>query len=190
MNRLGGAANVCFAAAQAAAIFRTFAPERGRTLLCVLISAGRTRHRVSVPGEAVYLRSVPPPTPEELQAVVQRISERIGRHLERQGILSRDAERSQLQFGDEDSEDALGELHSASITYRIALGPQRGRKALQLQTIPPRADPAGRQEVAQCNGFSLHAGGHVERRPSAAAGGPNLAFPCLVETNRSGDVSG
>jgi hypothetical protein len=33
-------------------------------------------------------------------------------HLERRGILVRDAESSQLRLQDEDSEDALGQLES------------------------------------------------------------------------------
>jgi len=110
-------------------------------------------------GDATHLKPVAAPTGLELQALVQRISERIGRHLERCGILVREAQSSQLNLEEEDSEDALGQLHGSSITYRIALGPQRGRKALMLQTVAPRTEERDRAErVAQCNGFSLHAG--------------------------------
>ena len=45
------------------------------------------------------------------------------------------------------------------MTYRIALGPQRGRKVFTLQTIPPKPDSApGSNRMAKLAGFSLHAG--------------------------------
>ena len=45
------------------------------------------------------------------------------------------------------------------MTYRIAMGPQRGRKVFTLQTIPPKSDlPPGSDRVAKLAGFSLHAG--------------------------------
>ena len=56
-------------------------------------------------------------------------------------------------------EDPSSQLMGNSITYRIAVGPQQGRKVLTLQTLPdcesgnPFASMVG--EVA---GFSLHAG--------------------------------
>jgi hypothetical protein len=46
-----------------------------------------------------------------------------------------------------------------SITYRIAVGPQQGRKAFMLRTLPPLTDPdPGSERVAKAAGFSLHAG--------------------------------
>jgi hypothetical protein len=54
---------------------------------------------------------------------------------------------------------ALTPLHSASITYRTALGPQQGRKQVfTLQTLPA-GDDALPSTVAKKAGFSLHAGG-------------------------------
>jgi hypothetical protein len=46
-----------------------------------------------------------------------------------------------------------------SVSYRIAVGPQQGRKAFMIRTIRPldRPDP-GLERVAKANGFSLHAG--------------------------------
>jgi hypothetical protein len=98
------------------------------------------------------------PTPRELQALVQQISERLGRHLERQGILVRDAESSHLAFEPEGEEGALADLQGHSISYRIALGPQRGRKAFLLQSVAPAAGSMSTERVAQACGFSLHAG--------------------------------
>jgi hypothetical protein len=98
------------------------------------------------------------PTRVELQALVQRISERIGRHLERKGLLVRDLDSSHLALQLGDTEDALCELQGHSITYRVALGPHTGRKAFMLQSVPPRGEPPGSDRVAQASGFSLHAG--------------------------------
>ena len=55
-------------------------------------------------------------------------------------------------------DDAMHQLHSHSISYRIAVGPQQGRKALTLQTLPAKEDTLGSDRVAQVSGFSLHAG--------------------------------
>lgn len=57
------------------------------------------------------------------------------------------------------NEDPMQDIHSCSVTYRVALGPQRGRKVFTLQTIPPKPDlPPGSDRVAKLAGFSLHAG--------------------------------
>jgi hypothetical protein len=49
--------------------------------------------------------------------------------------------------------------HAHAVTYRIAMGPQRGRKVFTLQTIPPKPDlPPNSERVAKLAGFSLHAG--------------------------------
>ena len=47
----------------------------------------------------------------------------------------------------------------SSVFYRIAVGPQQGRKALMIRTIRPleSLDP-GLERVAKANGFSRHAG--------------------------------
>jgi len=53
--------------------------------------------------------------------------------------------------------DALTPLHSASITYRIALGPQQGRKVFTLHT-PLACEDDLPSTVGKEAGFSLHAG--------------------------------
>ena len=51
------------------------------------------------------------------------------------------------------------QLLGSSITYRIAIGPQQGRKAFMIRTIRPLDRPdSGLERVAKANGFSLHAG--------------------------------
>jgi hypothetical protein len=104
------------------------------------------------------LRFVPLPAPssEELQALVQRIAERIGRSLERSGLITRDIENAYLAF-DPTEEAPINSLLGASITYRIATGPREGQKVFTLQTLPAEPDEP-RREVAESSGFSLHAG--------------------------------
>ena len=55
--------------------------------------------------------------------------------------------------------DAMPQILGSSVSYRIAVGPQLGRKAFMIRTIRPldRPDP-GLERVAKANGFSLHAG--------------------------------
>ena len=79
------------------------------------------------------------PTGKELSRLVHTLAQRIGRHLERQGLLQRDAENDYLTE-DAFEVDALTPLHSASITYRITLGPHRGRKVFTLQGLPACED--------------------------------------------------
>ena len=68
-----------------------------------------------------------PPWPTSFQ---NTIAQRVGRYLERQGLLVRDAGNSYLtaEGVDADSESPINQLLGSSITYRIAFGPQQGRK--------------------------------------------------------------
>ncbi len=88
---------------------------------------------------------------------MQRIAERIGRALERVGLLERDVEQSYLALEAEGG-GPMDDLLGHSITYRVAVGPRAGQKVFALQTVPARADAEPRQGVAQYAGFSLHAG--------------------------------
>ncbi len=56
-------------------------------------------------------------------------------------------------------DDLLDHLLGYSITYRIAVGPQAGRKVFTLQTLPG-CDPEDQfgEPVGKVAGFSLHAG--------------------------------
>ena len=94
---------------------------------------------VYVQDDAVHygFRRTPPPTVEQLHDLLHSISRRVARFLERRGILERDAENGYLTL-DGLEEDPLQDLHSHSVTYRIAVGPQKGRQVFCLQTIPPK----------------------------------------------------
>lgn len=86
------------------------------------------------------------------------ISQRVARFLERRGVLERDEDNSYLTL-DGREEDPLQDIHSHSVTYRVAIGPQKGRKVFTLQIIPPQLETApDNARVAKPNGFSLHAG--------------------------------
>ena len=100
---------------------------------------------------------LPPPSPRALEALIQSISQRIGAFLEREGLLVRDIENSYLQLESPD-DSALNDLLGHSITYRIAVGPQAGRKAFTLQTVPAREQENDNPNLAKTAGFSLHAG--------------------------------
>jgi ribosomal protein S27E len=99
------------------------------------------------------------PDKGELEELVQLISQRVGRclpglagtgHRERlAGPRPRRGYRCH----------ALPQILGSSISYRIAVGPQQGRKAFMIRTIRPLDRPDPRLErVAKANGFSLHAG--------------------------------
>ena len=107
--------------------------------------------------QPLVFRRTKVPTPEVLDRLIQTISHRIGRYLERTGLLVRDVENSYLQL-DAVDESAMDDLLGHSITYRIAFGPQAGRKAFTLQTVPAREDGNNNPGLAGANGFSLHAG--------------------------------
>jgi hypothetical protein len=99
---------------------------------------------------------LPAPSSEELQGLVRRIVGRIGRSLERSGLITRDIENAYLAF-DPAEEAPINGLLGASITYRIATGPREGQKVFSLQTLPAEPDKT-RRDVAESSGFSLHAG--------------------------------
>jgi hypothetical protein len=117
-------------------------------------------------GAYVYRDNRPPrfqrvraPDKSELEDLVQSISQRVGRCLERLGLLEQDAEQAWLELDPADDTDAMPQILGSSVSYRIAVGPQQGRKAFMIRTLRPldRPDP-GLERVAKANGFSLHAG--------------------------------
>jgi hypothetical protein len=104
------------------------------------------------------------PTNDELNQLTHTIVQRIARFLERQGLLEPDAEHSHLALDTVD-EDPMDQLLGHSITYRIAVGSQQGRKVFTLQTLPAcDADDLYADTVGKTAGFSLHAGVSVKAR--------------------------
>jgi rRNA maturation protein Nop10 len=100
------------------------------------------------------------PTSDELAKLTHTIAHRIGRYLKRRGLLVRDADNTYLtqEAVVVADEDPSSHLLGSSITYRIAVGPQQGRKVMTLQTIPDCGEDPFTTRVANVAGFSLHAG--------------------------------
>ena len=74
------------------------------------------------------------------QALVQRVAERIGSALERQGLLVQDCEQSYLAL-DPGKGEPVGDLLGHSITYRVEMRPRTGQKV-----FTPGACRRGRSE--------------------------------------------
>ncbi len=108
-------------------------------------------------GSFARFRWVKAPTSAELAQLTHTVAHRLARYLERQGLLVRDAEHSYLALESSD-EDPMDQLRGHSITYRIAVGPQQGRKVFTVQTLPDERDAADASAVGNVAGFSLHAG--------------------------------
>ena len=70
-------------------------------------------------------RTVKPPTPEDLDTITHTIAKRVSRYLERAGYLYRDAESEYLDLVP-DEQDAMHSIIGASVTYRLAFGPNAG----------------------------------------------------------------
>jgi hypothetical protein len=111
---------------------------------------------VERPDGSLRFRWVKAPTSAELTQLTQTLARRIGRYLEGQGWLTQDAENSYL-VGDVLEAGPMEQLLGSSITYRIAIGRQQGRKVFTLQTLPA-CDDSFDDGVGKVAGFSLHAG--------------------------------
>ncbi|MCF6263497.1 MAG: IS91 family transposase [Xanthomonadales bacterium] len=106
-------------------------------------------------------RRVKAPTGGELLQLTHTIAHRVVRYLERQGLLERDTGNIYLtpEAVDASDEDPSNQLLGSSITYRIAVGPQQGRKVFTLQTLPDcGSENPFASTVGEVGGFSLHAG--------------------------------
>ena len=92
----------------------------------------------------------------DIESLVNVISHRIAFYLEKVGLIQRDMDNTFLDLPIVD-EDSLLPLQAASVNFRIAVGPDTGKKVIALQTLPTKNEQHYGQ-LAQINGFSLHAG--------------------------------
>jgi hypothetical protein len=90
-------------------------------------------HILFLDGVCVYRDNRPPrfqrvkaPDKGELEDLVQLISQRVGRCLERQGLLEQDTESAWLDLDPAEDTDAIPQILGSSISYSIAVGPRRG----------------------------------------------------------------
>jgi hypothetical protein len=111
-------------------------------------------------GTGTRFRLVRAPTSDELTQLTHTIARRIARYLECQGLLERDVESAWLtsSAGGGEDEATIHHLLGSSITYRIAVGPQQGRKVFTLQTLPDCRPNFRKPQTGETSGFSLHAG--------------------------------
>lgn len=79
--------------------------------------------------ESARFRRLSSPTTQELTQLARTIARWVGRYLEHQGLLERDAENS-YRASDAVAGGPLDRLMDLSITCRIAVGLQAGRKVL------------------------------------------------------------
>ena len=84
-------------------------------------------YEVDSSGATGTFHAIETPTSVEMNSLLHRISQRIARLLERKGYLERDSEEGSLLLDGFD-DDVFNELQGSSITYRIAVGSQRGKK--------------------------------------------------------------
>jgi len=82
------------------------------------------------------------PSSRELTQLAHTLAHRVGRYLERQDWLERDAENDYLALDTADN-DPLSVLQGHSITYRIALGPQAGRMVSNSDNSSPNSANKG-----------------------------------------------
>jgi hypothetical protein len=121
-------------------------------------------------GVYVYHDNRPPrfqrvkaPNKDELEDLVQLISQRVGRCLERQGLLEQDTESAWLcdpaagrwRYGRTQNYPGYEAWQSPCLWDRVP--------AFMIRTIRPLDRPdAPLERVAKANGFSLHAGASCE----------------------------
>jgi hypothetical protein len=124
-------------------------------------------------GAAPVFRHVPAPTGAELHELVQQIAARIGRVLEKRGLIERDMENAWLAMQGEGG--PLDDLIGHSITYRIAVGPSRAEAVHAADAAGQRAGvgATGRSPrgAANAGGFSLHAGWTLNRTSARSSNG-------------------
>ena len=104
----------------------------------------------------VKFSRVKAPSHADMEHLVHVISHRIAAYLERAGLIERDTNSAFLDLPLED-EDGMLHLQAASVNYRIAVGKDIGKKVFTLQTLPAQDEDTYGQ-LAQIDGFSLHAG--------------------------------
>ncbi len=89
-------------------------------------------------GDKPTFQYVAAPTTEEMARLVERIAKRMMKLLARRGYLIEEEGVGYLEAGEGD--EALGPLQAAACSYRIALGPRRGRKVWSIKMAEAQED--------------------------------------------------
>jgi hypothetical protein len=106
-------------------------------------------------GKPAHFHITKAPTLKELGDCLERIIQKVAKWLEKRGIIERDQDSLQLDLSED---DALSKLQAGAASYRFTMGPNKGKKALTLKTVPDTDHAATKGLVAKSSGFSLHAG--------------------------------
>ena len=106
--------------------------------------------------ERTNFKRVKAPSHRDIECIVHTISHRIATYLEKAGLIQRDMDNTFLDLPMDD-EDSLLPLQAASVSYRIAVGKDAGKKVFSLQILPAK-DFDNYGQLAKIAGFSLHAG--------------------------------
>ena len=106
-------------------------------------------------GQTKFKR-VKAPSHSDMERLINTISHRIAQYLEKVGLIHRDIDNTFLNLPIDD-EDSLLQLQASSVSYRIAVGKDAGKKVFSLQTLPAN-DHDNYGQLAKISGFSLHAG--------------------------------
>ena len=96
------------------------------------------------------------PTSDDMNRLLKKIVHRVTRHLEKRGLIERD-ERGE-EYLPMEASDSIDQIHGFSMTYRVAMGKHKGRKALTLQVLSAKNRISKIDTLAKYAGFSLHAG--------------------------------
>jgi hypothetical protein len=120
------------------------------------------------------------PDQQELADLVHTISQRVAGILEREGILERDEESSYLNLENAE-EDPMQQVIGCSVSYRIAVRPQQGRKVFTLQTIPAweeddRFAQVGKNPASVCMPGSRHRRGKGQSSNAFVAISPGQRY--------------
>jgi len=100
------------------------------------------------------------PTVPALEVLVKTIAHRVAKYLEKNGIIAKDDE-TPLQLNIP-TDEGFSQLQAASSSYRFLLGPNKGKKALNLKTEADRDHMGKGGLVGKYSGFTLHAGVAVD----------------------------
>ena len=109
-------------------------------------------------GEPIDFYTSLPPTLSELDLVLGQIIKRLTKYLVRQKIIVNDIDNDQEFQLEIPAEDSFAKLQASSVTYRFATGPNKGKKAMVLKTVPENDHTTNWGLVVKNSGFSLHAG--------------------------------
>ena len=121
----------------------------------ILFTANPTSGYTTDEASNLRFHTIKAPTQIQLDALLDRIIQRVIRTLERDGWLVANEQQPWLDLHDS---DPLDNLNAASIRYTIALGPGKGNRTLTIRNLAlVKPDHPAKTLTSNQNGFSLNA---------------------------------